>query len=502
MQTGSEAVSTDADTSKVAEEPPVAAVERRSLFGRLGSLLKGEAEGELLTPGPDPVALQTPVRITWTSGPFQLTLGNMSLELHPDLAVSGDEIGGDREWIVHAGRSYYKGVPRFVRVVPGEPLILGRSDELQKKMFGLNKSVAGRHVRMDNRKGELTIQPLDSDRLTEVSTIESGTPVWEARRKNLKRLPNVLGRPVVEFDDKEALKVVREVNAILAKEPYRERDDEGAPGGIVRIPDAMTAIILGDIHARTDNLLRVLSEGAMLGALEKDQACLVFLGDLVHSQEAGELEDMSSSVLALDLFCMLKLRFPKNVFYIRGNHESFSPDVGKGGVPQGQLFAKLLKQRRGKAYLSEIETLFEALAFVVQGNDFAACHGAPVRSRVDRGTLVNIRRYPGVQYELVWNRLRQGNRPAGYGKGSVKRFRQTLSLSKHAPVIVAHTPLSLQETAWFDIGGITGHHLVYSAHTDRLAAMLVADGELETLEFVPEQALAFLAEQQNKRADS
>jgi predicted phosphodiesterase len=230
----------------------------------------------------------------------------------------------------------------------------------------------------------------------------------------------------------------------------------------------------------------------MLTALENNKACLLLLGDVVHSQESDELEDMDSSVFILDLFCMLKRRFPENIFYIHGNHESFSPDVGKGGVPQGLLFQKYLKKLRGKAYVSEVERLFDGLAFVVQGNEFAACHGAPVRSRVNLNVLINIQRYPGIQSELVWNRLRQGNRPSGYSKGSVKRFRKTLNLSKQALLLVGHTPLSSEETLWLNVGGIEGHHIVYSAHTHRLATIVMSGGQSTPLEFIPEPALAFI----------
>ena len=482
------------DKADAVESPTVGLAERPSLLGRLGGLLKKTPDGSLIAPTAHPAALNENVQIAWSDQPFQLTLGNVALEFHPDISVTGDSNDGNREWIVHSGKAFYDDVPEFVRLVPGETNVLGRVDDFQKAVLNLNKSVAGRHVRIFNQKGVLTIQPLDSDRHTEISAIESPIHVWRARRANLLRLPGVLGHPLDQLDDVEALEVIREVNAILEAEAYRELDDEGNPGGIIEFPEDMTVVVLGDIHARVENLLRVLTEGGLLTSLEQDRACLVFLGDLVHSQEVGELEDMEPSILILDLFSMLKRRFPKNVFYVRGNHESFSSDVGKGGVAQGVLFRKHLKSRRGKTYVGEIETLFNRLAFVVKGESFAGCHGAPVRSRVDRNTLINIQRYPGIQYELVWNRLRQGNRPAGYGKGSVKRFRQTLGLPKHAPVIVAHTPLSSEETVWMNIGGIVGHHLVYSAHVHRLTAMIMRDGHMTPVEFVPERALEFLAE--------
>ncbi len=484
---------TEVHEAEVAQKLPEVSAKRPSLFDRIGEFFGSSPVGTLLSPAVVPTSLDETVRINWNSRPFALTIGNVALEFHPDLSVTGDEIAGDREWIVHTGSEFYQGIPNFIRIRPGETVVLGRGNELQKRLFALNKSVASRHVKIFSRRGELTIQPLELDRSTTVSAIESPVAVWEARRANLIRLPEVLGHRLDAFDDSEALTIIRDVNAIMANEDYRDPNDEGLPGGIIQLPDDMTVVILGDMHARLDNVLRVLTEGGVLNQLEAGGASLVFLGDLVHSQEPGELDEMESSVGMLDLFSMLKCRFPGNVFYIHGNHESFSPNIGKGGVPQAILFRKYLKDRRGKAYVTEVSQLFESLAFVVQGKGFAACHGAPVRSRVDRNTLVNIRRYPGIQHELVWNRLRQGNRPAGYGKGSVRRFRQTLNLPKHAPVIVGHTPLSSNDTLWLNVGGITGHHVVYSAYRHRMAAIVMKNGSMTPLEFVPEPALAFLS---------
>jgi hypothetical protein len=463
-----------------------------SLLGRLGRLFRREPKGEPAQLTATPISLAANVRLAWEGKPFMMTLGNVALEFHPDLALDGKGRSGLREWIVQAHSSTSESLPRFVRIKADDSVLLGRHNDLQTLLFGYDLSVADRHVRIDSRAGALVIQPLDLDRLTSLSALEPPIAFWAARQERLIRLPTVIGRPISPFDDVEALEVIRDLNGIMAAEAYRERDDDGLPGGIIEFPEDMPIVIMGDIHARVDNVLRLISEGGILEALESDNVCLVFLGDLPHSEASGELEDMTSSVFILDLFAMLKLRFPRNVFSIHGNHESFSSDVAKGGVPQGLLFRKYLKKRRGKAYVNEVEALFDKLAYVVRGNGFAACHGAPVRSAVDRQTLVNIRRYPGLQREIVWNRLRQSNRPAGYGKGSVKRFRRTLDLPKHAPVIVGHTPQSKDETIWMNVADIQGHHILYSAHAHRLAVIVASGGDTWPLELIPDPAVALL----------
>ncbi len=488
---------TETDNAAMAKAHEIEPAARLSLFERFVEFLTKTPEGALITATSTPLRLSETVRLTFDGEPFMLTLGDVALELHQDLTVTGDDPKGAREWIIRPHHRFDDDVARFIRIRPGETLLLGRADDLQTRLFGFDRSVADRHVRIASRKGELTIKPLERDLPTSLREVPRDTAPWKTRRETLMRLADVIGHPLTPFDDDRALDVIQDVNRIMADEAYREPDDEGVPGGIIRIPDAITVVILGDIHTRADNVLRVITDGGLLAALERNEACLVFLGDLVHSDERGRLDDMSSSVFILDFFCMLKRRFPRNIFYTRGNHESFSPDVGKGGVPQGLLLRKHLKKRRGKAYVGEIEALFDSLAFVVQNSTFAACHGAPVRTKVDHHTLVNIRRYPGIQYELVWNRLRQSSRPVGYGKGSVKRFRQTLNLPKLAPVIVAHTPLSQIETLWQDVGDIKGHHVVYSAHAHRVGAMVMSEGQATPLEFIPEPALAFLGDEPN-----
>jgi hypothetical protein len=463
-----------------------------SLFSKMRRFFKTSASGVPLELNTEPQPVKSAILVDWSNGPFLLTIGKTALEFHPDSPNTegwGDEL---REWLVHGGPSFYSKLCGFLRVSLNESLVFGRLDEAQSAIFEYSKSVSQRHIEVTNYNGNLTIKPLDPDRLCTISKLTENGPrdsIHRQRQKNLHRLPKLLAHPIEQLKDADAFNLIEKVNRIMAKEVFRELNGDGNPGGIVMLPDNLTPLIVGDIHARINNLLKVIIEGGFIDSLERKEACLILLGDLVHAQEPGELENMQSSVLILDLFLMLKARFPKNVFYLRGNHESFSPDVGKGGVAQGILFRQHLKKTRGIEYLTEVEKLFEALPFVIQNSKFAACHGAPTRSAVSRDTLININRYPGIQHEIVWNRIRRGNRPAGYTKGSVKRFRRSLGLSKHASMIVGHTPLSDEDTVWLDVNEITGHHVVYSAHVHRMAAMMMIDGFAVPLEYIAEPLL-------------
>ena len=74
----------------------------------------------------------------------------------------------------------------------------------------------------------------------------------------------------------------------MEHEVYREKDINGQPGGVLSIPDKMSCIIIGDLHTQLDNLLTILSQNNFLAALEKGEACLIFLGDAVHPEIEGQ----------------------------------------------------------------------------------------------------------------------------------------------------------------------------------------------------------------------
>jgi hypothetical protein len=229
-----------------------------------------------------------------------------------------------------------------------------------------------------------------------------------------------------------------------------------------------------------------------LDALERGDAYLLFLGDTVHREGEGELEEMDSSLLTLDLLFKLKVHLPRNVFFLRGNHESFDREVGKGGVPQARLLWQHTRAVRGKKYAKRLAEYFDLLACLARSQDFIACHGGPPRRKVSLRSLIDIHENPQLGHELVWNRLRRTGRPDGYAKRDVKTFREALGAKKDTPVIVSHTPLSATGTTWTDAGEIPGHHIMFSANPEKLAIFVRSGCYMIPLEFPGEPLLDFV----------
>lgn len=261
------------------------------------------------------------------------------------------------------------------------------------------------------------------------------------------------------------------------------------PGGVVHLPKKMVPIIVGDLHAQVDNLLTLLTQNRFLEQMSEGKATMVILGDAVHSEMDGSMEDMETSLLIMDLILRLKLWYPQQVFYVRGNHDSFDEDIGKEGIPQGLLWAKALRDTRGEAYKQAMDRFYELLPFVVLSKTYVACHAAPPKAKVDMDMLVNIHKYPALIKEITCNRLNRPNRPAGYTKGDVKRFRNTLKLGGKAELFVGHTPLTRHDTIWSNVGGIEHHDVVFSGNIPWIGVYTSTDGEMIPLKYRAESLL-------------
>ena len=418
----------------------------------------------------------TKVRVPLDGMPIEITLGlnDKKLHLYPETRLNerGQATRQGSNFVIIDPLSHPGQIGGFLRLTPKSWLSLGSGDVLQQAIFQYPAAVDEEHLVVIHGRDALVFRNLS----------DLGAAIGPAFRETrwipenrFRRLREIFGGPLELLPKEDALGLIEEVNRLLQHESYRPRDHRGMPGGLLMLPRKLTPILVADLHAQIDNLLTVLSQNAFLDAIEEGTAALVILGDAVHSEVDGQLREMGSSMLLMDLIFRLKLRFPEQVFYVRGNHDSFSEDMSKDGIPQGLLWAKELADRRGTVYLKAMEEFYRRLPYVVASQDFIACHAAAPTTRVSKEMLVNIHRHPSLILELINNRLRRPNRPQGYGRSDVKHFRRALQLDKDTPFIVGHTPLDREGTLWLNVDGISNHHVLFSANPQEVGVFTRVD---------------------------
>lgn len=430
------------------------------------------------------------VRVSFDRVPIEITLGQDDKKLHLYHETRIDERGKAARTgnfvivdpAAEAGR-----IAGFLRLTPRSWVSLGSGDRIQQALFNYPEAVDEEHLVIIQGPESLVFRNL-GDAGSTIGRFASD--VRGTREGSYRRLREIFGGPIEPLPADAALVLIEQVIGVMQHEAYRPRSDWGLPGGLVVLPGSLTPIVVADLHAQIDNLLTVLSQNAFLDALEDGSAALIILGDAVHCEEDGKLREMDGSMLMMDLIFRLKLRFPLQVFYIRGNHDSFTEDIAKDGVPQGLLWARELVARRGQAYRKAMDDFYRLLPFVVASTDFLACHAAAPKENVTRDMLVNIHRHPDLAVELVNNRQFQPSRPNGYGRGDVKRFRRTLDLQKHATFIVGHTPLDAESTMWLNINGIRNHHVLYSARLGQVGVVTRIGGVMVPLIYPVDAVMA------------
>jgi len=415
--------------------------------------------------------------------PLQLHVGKHSqvLHLYPELPLN--EQDGDLsepDYILFEPQSYYSTISGFYRLSDDDKIVLGSDKIEQGDFLNLQKNISKQKLSISNHEGRLTFKSHHPDSDSCISPLfkeKKLNKINDWRNKKVKRLAKILGDPSKLLSTEEAFTLIQQVNKIIDSEKYRQLNSDHQPGGVLSIPDNMKAIIMGDLHTCLDNLLTILSQNNFLEALENNEACLIILGDAVHPEIEGQYDKMTSSMLIMDIIFKLKCHFPENVFYLCGNHDSFSEHLSKRGVPQGLLWGKELKKSRGKQYKKAMQKFYDNSAYLAYSRHFICCHAGPPTTEVDLQALVNIKHDPILIKDLISNRLHNPHRLSGYKKSDIKTLRHSLGVATHTPFIVGHTPMDNHETLWENVGGIAGHTIVYGGNLEWVGVMAqIGDG--------------------------
>ncbi|WP_158498834.1 metallophosphoesterase [Magnetospira sp. QH-2] len=492
------------------ERPPewaINAPEKVTDYFDLGKTIKsilGRDGVKWVVPEKVPQVLHGESRVAYDGKPLVLNLNGMDVHIVPEIPYGARRKRIEKNWVLINAQSAKKGVYSFLRIKEGEILLLGRGNEECAQALDLPKKVAKRHLNIINENGDLILRVLDEEYETTLSALHRskddftniGRPLGSrvrginvGRLQALQSVRDLYKWPMKPLPPTPALVLLREVIAQIEQEPCQPKDSNGQPGAVIELPYGKTTVIVGDLHAQVDNLLNVLSSINILDGLENDTISLVILGDAVHSEEDGELENMDSSVLIMDLIFSLMLRFPSRVFYLLGNHDSFDPEISKQGVLQGVLLCRRLRELRGDEYIADMKRLFETLPYIAKSDEFAACHGGPPSRAMTYEEIIDLRKTPQRAQEVLTSRLNRSGAPGSYTKGDIKRLRKGLGTPKQSHLIVGHTPLSQYGTYWLNAGDIKGHHILYSGRTNGPGIFLCEGSKLTPLEFPSEPLL-------------
>jgi len=429
---------------------------------------------------------------------YRIEMGKQTLILSPDPGIAASRNESPCDFILFDPERYVNGVAHYLRLSPGNTLAIDSKTDYQEQVFSSPREAFRRKFSVSHTGDSLVFKDPISELGTYVSLAGDTReiPVSTVRRRAaMMRVLEIFGGPLEPLSPPEAIATLKQVNALLMNETGHPKDTLGNPGGVLELPDNVTPVIVGDLHARIDNLLTILSEGVILESLENGTAALVILGDAVHSEDPGRLDEMESSLLMMDLIFRLKLRFPANVFFIVGNHDSFLHELMKQGVPQGLLWEKHVLSSRGEDYKTELELFYQQSPLLVIAKDFIACHAGPARRKVSRKTLVEAHQFPDIVHDMTWSRVRAAAFPAGYTRSDVRQFRKGLEVDSETPFIVGHHPCSIDETLWLNVGQINQHHVVISSRPDRVAIFTGLDGKMVPQIYPVEALSTWLNEQ-------
>ncbi|MCU7799308.1 MAG: metallophosphoesterase [gamma proteobacterium symbiont of Lucinoma myriamae] len=436
--------------------------------------------------------------------PLQIHVGLDAhvLHLYPELPLDEKQDKfSEPNYILFDPDTYYSSISGFFRLSDDDKIILGGDNAEQYALLNTSKKLPAQQLSIANNEGKIVFKchhPETGSCITPLLKEKKLNKINKWRSEKVTHLAKIIGDPMEILSAEEALKLIQKVNRIMEHEVYREKDINDQPGAVLSIPDKLSCIIVGDLHAQLDNLLTLLSQNNFLSALEKGEACLIFLGDAVHPEIDGKYDEMESSMNIMDIIFKLKINFPENVFYLMGNHDSFSEEIGKKGVPQGVLWEKQLKKSRGKSYKKEMQRFYDNLPYLAYSKHFVCCHAGPPTSAVNMHALINIKKHPKFIKDLISRRMQTSNRMSGYNKSDIKKLRRCLNVGESTPLIVGHTPMDDEETLWENAGGISGHTVVYGGNLEKIGVMVQMGKKVYPLTYPVEQITQLISTEVKK----
>jgi hypothetical protein len=176
-----------------------------------------------------------------------------------------------------------------------------------------------------------------------------------------------------------------------------------ASSGIVDLPKGVPTLVIPDMHAQRDYLLRALQHEVdgqkVFDLLKQGKMNLLLLGDGMHSEERGAdrwlmaerdyldgrkdsaamrdevLESFGTMKMVMDL----KTELGDHLVYLRGNHDDIEGGFRKycDTVGESKLMSSWVGDHYGPDFVKSWAAFEDAMPLVARGTGFVASHAAP-----------------------------------------------------------------------------------------------------------------------------
>ena len=269
--------------------------------------------------------------------------------------------------------------------------------------------------------------------------------------------------------------------SLPAKKSYRPLNCMDEPGSLIELykeeERQLPAIVVPDIHARPNFILNILnyqlpkkfcgtkedgSKYTVYQALQNKLIDVICVGDGVHTElyaarwelislefEKGETtgfymkQEMILNLAALCALMQLKIDFPQNFHFLKGNHENIQ-NCNFGGdyafykyADEGQMFKTFMTSYYDQKLVDLISKYENLLPLVASGKNYVVSHAEPA-APFTREEIIDARFDDEVVAGLIWTKNGQVKSPTALpimkellGKKNAKK---ALYFAGHRPV--------------------------------------------------------------------
>ena len=142
----------------------------------------------------------------------------------------------------------------------------------------------------------------------------------------------------------------------------RPPDRRGKPGGLLTFPGVDRLVVVGDLRGRYGHFTQILEQTGLLNHLDSAETHLVLTGNAFHpaAGQRADTEDFRQSAALLALVAGLRVRYPENVHYLRGNFDHAHTGGITGGP--GRRQDKLFYDGLARIYSGAIMLLYQQFA--------------------------------------------------------------------------------------------------------------------------------------------